>query len=84
MYRYPNQSPDLQHLQPNRGRLRLGEPGAGRLRRHLPRKTDLVTLPPELLETCPQRYNNTPRKCLSFLTPNEALAYASSSVALRT
>jgi len=60
------------------------ENAIGRLRRHLPRKTDLVTLPPELLEACLQRYNNTPRKCISFLTPNEALAYASSSVALQT
>jgi IS30 family transposase len=60
------------------------ENAIGRMRRHLPRKTDLVTLSPDLLDACVQRYNNTPRKCLSFLTPNEALAYASSSVALQT
>jgi IS30 family transposase len=60
------------------------ENAIGRMRRHLPRKTDLATLPPELLQACVQRYNNTPRKCLHYLTPNEALAYASSSVALQT
>jgi len=60
------------------------ENAIGRMRRHLPRKTDLATLAPELLDACVQRYNNTPRKCLRYLTPNEALAYASSSVALQT
>jgi len=60
------------------------ENAIGRMRRHLPRKTDLVTLPHELLDACLQRYNDTPRKCLRFLTPNEALAYALSSVALQT
>ncbi len=60
------------------------ENAIGRLRRHLPRKTDLVTLPPDQLDASVQRYNNTPRKCLRFLTPNEALAYALSSVALQT
>jgi transposase, IS30 family len=60
------------------------ENAIGRMRRHLPRKTDLVTLPPDQLDASVQRYNNTPRKCLRFLTPNEALAYALSSVALQT
>ncbi|MGH9375970.1 MAG: IS30 family transposase [Terriglobia bacterium] len=60
------------------------ENAIGRMRRHLPRKTDLATLLPEQLDACLQRYNNTPRKCLRFLTPNEAFAYASSSVALQT
>jgi len=60
------------------------ENAIGRMRRHLPRKTDLVTLPPDQLDASLQRYNNTPRKCLRFLTPNEALAYALSSVALQT
>ena len=60
------------------------ENAIGRMRRHLPRKTDLATLPAEQLFACVQRYNNTPRKCLRFLTPNEALAYASCSVALQT
>jgi IS30 family transposase len=60
------------------------ENAIGRMRRHLPRKTDLATLPPQQLDACVQRYNNTPRKCLHFLTPNEVLAYAFSSVALQT
>jgi IS30 family transposase len=60
------------------------ENAIGRMRRHLPRKTDLATLRPEDLQACVQRYNDTPRKCLRFLTPNEALAYACSSVALQT
>ena len=60
------------------------ENAIGRMRRHLPRKTDLATLPPQQLDACLQRYNSTPRKCLRFLTPNEALAYACPSVALQT
>jgi IS30 family transposase len=60
------------------------ENAIGRMRRHLPRKTDLATLHPRHLQACVQRYNNTPRKCLHFLTPHETLAYASSSVALQT
>jgi len=43
-----------------------------------------ATLPPHRLDACVQRYNNTPRKCLRFLTPNEAFAYAASTVALQT
>lgn len=42
-------------------------------RRRLPRKTDLATLRPDQLQACVQRYNDTPRKCLHFLTPYEAL-----------
>lgn len=60
------------------------ENAIGRMRRHLPRKTDLASLPADDLQACVQRYNNTPRKCLRFLTPQEALAYASSRVALQT
>jgi len=60
------------------------ENAIGRMRRHLPRKTDLATLRPHQLQACVLHYNDTPRKCLRFLTPNEALAYASSSVALQT
>jgi transposase, IS30 family len=60
------------------------ENAIGRMRRHLPRKTDLATLHPDQLQACVQRYNDTPRKCLRFLTPHEALAYASSRVALQT
>jgi transposase, IS30 family len=60
------------------------ENAIGRMRRHLPRKTDLASLPTLDLLASVQRYNNTPRKCLLFLTPNEAFAYASTSVALHT
>jgi IS30 family transposase len=60
------------------------ENAIGRMRRHLPRKTDLATLPPQELDVCVQRYNNTPRKCLRFLIPNEVFAYAGTSVALQT
>jgi len=60
------------------------ENAIGRMRRHLPRKTDLATLSPAQLQACVQRYNDTPRKCLRFLTPNEALAYACTTVALQT
>ena len=60
------------------------ENAIGRLRRHLPRKTDLASLPPDDLQACVHRYNNTPRKCLHFLTPLEAFAYAAPSVALQT
>ncbi|VVT02458.1 Integrase, catalytic region [Sphingomonas sp. EC-HK361] len=44
----------------------------GRLRRLLPRKTNLDTLSPEQLRAYPQRLNDTPRKCLDFQTPAEA------------
>jgi len=60
------------------------ENAIGRMRRHLPRKTDLASLPHDQLQACVQRYNDTPRKCLRFLTPNEALAYAATGVALQT
>jgi len=60
------------------------ENAIGRMRRHLPRKTDLASLPAHDLQASVQRYNDTPRKCLLFLTPQEAIAYASRGVALQT
>jgi IS30 family transposase len=45
------------------------ENAIGRMRRHLPRKTDSATLSPEELEACVQRHDNTPRKRLRFLSP---------------
>jgi IS30 family transposase len=36
------------------------ENAIGCMRRHLPRKTDLATLPPSQLQACVQRYNDTP------------------------
>ena len=44
----------------------------GRLRRFLPRKTDLAALSPTQLRAHAQRLNDTPRKCLDFQTPAEA------------
>ena len=42
-----------------------------RLRRQLPRKTDLTQLPEDLPLRVLQAYNNTPRKCLGYRTPAE-------------
>jgi IS30 family transposase len=47
------------------------ENAIGRLRRPLPRKTDLATLDPESLIAYVAAYNNTPRKCLGFKSPAE-------------
>lgn len=55
----------------------------GRLRRILPRKTDLDTLSPAQLRDYARRLNNTPRKCLDFLTPAEAFSHISTG-ALQT
>jgi transposase, IS30 family len=50
------------------------ENAIGRLRRWLPRKTDLTTLPPDRLRDLALLYNHTPRKCLGFRTPAEVFA----------
>lgn len=47
------------------------ENAIGRLRRFLPRKTNLNTLHDQVLDACIAAYNNTPRKCLGFKTPAE-------------
>ena len=47
------------------------ENAIGRLRRTLPRKTDLATLSDEHFTRLVQVYNNTPRKCLGYQTPAE-------------
>lgn len=47
------------------------ENALGRLRRWLPRKTDLATLGQPDLDAAIRRYNATPRKCLQFKTPAE-------------
>lgn len=44
----------------------------GRLRRHLPRDTDISALSERDVEAISDRLNTTPRKCLSFRTPAEA------------
>jgi IS30 family transposase len=50
------------------------ENAIGRLRRWLPRKTDLSKLPPGRLHDLALLYNHTPRKCLGFRTPAEVFA----------
>jgi IS30 family transposase len=50
------------------------ENAIGRMRRFLPRKTDLATLPIERLIELITVYNNTPRKCLDWKTPAEAFS----------
>ena len=47
------------------------ENAIGRMRRSLPRKTDLAHLPDKRFTQVLQAYNNTPRKCLGYRTPAE-------------
>jgi IS30 family transposase len=47
------------------------ENSIGRLRRHLPRKTDLDTVSKDRFENILRSYNNTPRKCLGYRTSAE-------------
>jgi transposase, IS30 family len=44
----------------------------GRLRRFLPRKTNLDEINPDQIQAFADACNNTPRKCLDFYTPAEA------------
>ena len=48
------------------------ENAIGRLRRWLPRHTDIKAMSHQALAKIVDAYNNTPRKCLGYLTPNEA------------
>jgi IS30 family transposase len=50
------------------------ENAIGRLRRFLPRTTDLHRLTARQLNAIASAYNQTPRKCLDYLTPAEALS----------
>ena len=50
------------------------ENAIGRLRRFIPRKTDLEKLPTRRFRQSIAAYNNTPRKCLDFRTPAEAFS----------
>ncbi|MET4445959.1 hypothetical protein ABIB75_004247, partial [Bradyrhizobium sp. GM2.2] len=50
------------------------ENAIGRLRRFIPRKTDLEKLPTRRFPQSIAAYNNTPRKCLDFRTPAEAFS----------
>jgi len=58
------------------------ENAIGRMRRLLPKNTDLDGLPTHGLANVMQSQNNTPRKCLAFKTPNEV--FLDHSVALQT
>jgi IS30 family transposase len=49
------------------------ENAIGRLRRFLPRRTDISAIDDDALNACIAAYNNTPRKCLGFMTPAEVL-----------
>jgi IS30 family transposase len=50
------------------------ENAIGRMRRFIPRKTDLATLPNARFLALVAAYNNTPRKCLDWRTPAEAFS----------
>ena len=50
------------------------ENAIGRMRRFIPRKTDLATLSDERFQTLVAAYNNTPRKCLDWMTPAETFS----------
>lgn len=52
------------------------ENAIGRMRRFIPRKTDLATLPDDRFQALVGAYNNTPRKCLDFKTPAEIFTQA--------
>ena len=52
------------------------ENAIGRIRRFLPRKTDLQTFDPHDLAGIIHAYNHTPRQCLDFQTPAEVFSRA--------
>lgn len=60
------------------------ENAIGRLRRPLPRKSDLAAITQTHLDDLTSRYNGTPRKCLDFRTPDEVFRALSTGVALQT
>jgi IS30 family transposase len=51
------------------------ENAIGRMRRGLPRKTDLATLSDHRLLSLVRSYNHTPRKCLNYQTPAEVFCH---------
>ena len=50
------------------------ENAIGRMRRFIPRKTDLASLSENRFQALVAAYNNTPRKCLDWKTPAEAFS----------
>ena len=59
------------------------ENAIGRLRRPLPRKSDLAIISQEQFNAVTRRYNQTPRECLGFLTPQEVFRTLKHRVALQ-
>jgi IS30 family transposase len=55
----------------------------GRLRRHIPKKSDISNLSQEELDRIIDIMNNTPRKCLGYKTPQQALDAYLEGVALQ-
>lgn len=49
------------------------ENAISRMRRMLPRKSDIAKVSQEQINQMVARYNNTPRKCLAFKTPAEVM-----------
>lgn len=45
----------------------------GRVRRYIPKGTNIKKLPDVQIQWIENKLNNTPRKCLNFLTPNELM-----------
>jgi IS30 family transposase len=50
------------------------ENAIGRIRRFLPRKTDLASIPADAIHRVASAYNHTPRQCLDFQTPAEVFS----------
>lgn len=50
------------------------ENAIGRIRRFLPRKTDLATVSHDQIKAIARAYNHTPRQCLDFHTPAEVFS----------
>ncbi len=50
------------------------ENAIGRIRRHLPRKTDLAAVSHDQILAIASAYNHTPRQCLDFRTPAEVFS----------
>ena len=61
-----------------------GENTNGRLRRDLPRKTDVKNMQQEDFDEIIDNYNTTPRKSLGWRTPLEAFNKNLNRVALQT
>lgn len=62
------------------------ENAIGRMRRRMPRKTKIAEISQYEIDTLTKRHNNTPRKCLAYLTPLEVWTkcLTSLTVALQT